>query len=639
MNIFDIINDTLNEDEEVIMTEEDLMNEGLFDVSPIVAMYAFKQKVFKKFSNNGFAKVRDKVEGAVGSALGKKESLKAKLGLKSGKGENATVYSLTTEQRKVLAEMYNKYGKSLYKQIMDFRNNVIAPYQIIKRNVANNQKLTDKEVNGLTKDEFYKYRESGRKKIEKRGTFFSDFKGQQKKVDDTREAIKEARNKLQDFESGKNTKIDPENMEKILDRMNIGTNKLNNWSLDELSRTYEEINKLNKLLSDPSKISGDKVRVGTYKNTNKGNSALYSTIDEVKSKISKLMERGISYVNNSKKKTSDNELKKGSFAEAYAVYVLRKGKLQELKNNSTDSEFKRIYTEVLKNAIKAAEDKNNEEFSNYVGMRKDIDLNEYEKKIWGLLPTTTNKWSGDIADYYQKIKEEDFKGTRYFKKPEKVVAAEKEIDAAVKRFEREIEKIVSPEDLQKLKKYRLINNPITVKELKSPGNLFKSDSELKDTVERKEETITSEEFGDELDKYIATTFDSFKELDEAKNRVRSMRANISKETEAENRDKMNYFLQRRTLKAVSLPGLETKIADKENKVGVEDLQNLANQIISKEYYNSEQVENDRTKFGNLVNEYNKQNQDAPQAEVTRVESLKTSVENKLNSFEKEKANE
>lgn len=52
------------------------------------------------------------------------EKLKSKLGSK-GKEKDETVYKLLPEQRKVLGEMYNKYGKELVAEIQDFRDGVL----------------------------------------------------------------------------------------------------------------------------------------------------------------------------------------------------------------------------------------------------------------------------------------------------------------------------------------------------------------------------------------------------------------------------------------------------------------------------------------------------------------------------------
>ena len=125
-------------------------------------------------------KIKEKVSA-------KTEVEKAKLGITSGDDDNATVYKLTKEQKEYLGKLYNKYGKELIDKIMKFRNEVVAPYQVIKRNVQKSSKLTDAEVFGMSKEEFFRYRESGRRKIERRKNYDKNFEEQHKEL--TRQRI------------------------------------------------------------------------------------------------------------------------------------------------------------------------------------------------------------------------------------------------------------------------------------------------------------------------------------------------------------------------------------------------------------------------------------------------------------------
>ena len=189
-------------------TDDIYLEEGFFEISPIVAALSFKDKA---------------LDTLFGKPLAKIESAKAKLGVKSGKGDNATVYAFTKEQKKVINEIRKKYGEELVKEIKNFRSDVIAPYQIIKRNVANNSRITDKERHGMTKEEYFRYRESGRRKIEKRKGYNSNWSSQYKDSISSREAYEKAKKTYEDFKDGKNVDISATITDKVLEKNIYGT--------------------------------------------------------------------------------------------------------------------------------------------------------------------------------------------------------------------------------------------------------------------------------------------------------------------------------------------------------------------------------------------------------------------------------
>ena len=172
--IFRIINESFKvAEDDIFLTEDELLYESIFfKVSPFIAFSAFKQKTFNSLMNsNAFRKIKKGAESAnplnvAADVEITKEKLKSKVGSK-GKHKDDTVYKLQPEQKKILGEMYNKYGSDLVIEIQSFRDNVLAPYQLIKRTIKKNRMLTSKEINGMSKEEFLSARESGRKKIEK----------------------------------------------------------------------------------------------------------------------------------------------------------------------------------------------------------------------------------------------------------------------------------------------------------------------------------------------------------------------------------------------------------------------------------------------------------------------------------------
>src|SRR5574344_854303 len=625
MNIVDLMAENLKTDD-IYLTDEEVVSEGLFDVSPMVAICAFKEKAFKSIENSGFSKKKRKAGEKISGIKAGVERTKAKLGLTSGSGDNATVYKLTKEQRKVLSEMYAKYGRQLAKQIMDFRNDIIAPYQIIKRNVAKNRQITDKEVNGMTREEYLKYSESARRKIERRATYNNDFESRRQKSIESRDAVRKARQIYDDFASGKNIELSASNIDKVLEQMGLGYSSLNNWSLDELDKTANEIHKLEVVLSDPSN-KGDLVDTKGNKLRNRS----LRTRKEVEAEIELLKEKGYSnkYLETVK---VDSDKKHGSFRKALENYLLRRDVSRKMRVGVNAQDYKRFYEKVLKDAIKDAEESNASSYDSFANSAGSIELNQYEKKIWGL-KSGSDPMSGNIEDWYLKIKDENFRGVQNIKQPQVVLDAEAEKDAIIKRFEREISKTVSQEDLEKMKKYKLIGSPLTVRDLKDPNSLFKTSAEISsEKIERKDATMTEDEFVEKLRGYFETKFASFEDLNAAKNDIRDSRSHITKDIDDKYRASITLFLQRRSLKAMKMPGHEE---DDDDSVSLNDIKDLEAQILGNEYYDDEQVERDRTRFNDMVNKYVESNPDMSSSEANIIDGIKNEVEKKLNSFSKE----
>jgi hypothetical protein len=113
-----------------------------------------------------------------------------------------------------------------------------------------------------------------------------------------------------------------------------------------------------------------------------------------------------------------------------------------------------------------------------IELRKGTEFTDTEKKIWGKRPGIKHS-SEKEEDYYQKVKEEDFLSRPIvIERSESLIKAEQKIENEIKKFENSMKTIMDPEDFNKLKKYRLIGNLISIKELKNSEDLFKSKEEL-----------------------------------------------------------------------------------------------------------------------------------------------------------------
>lgn len=499
MNLLYIIDKNLSSEEEYIL------DEGIFEVTPAIAMFAFKDSVARKLSA-AKEKISHPVANITGHIAVAKEKAKAKTTGRSGNKDDDNVYTLTKEQKKAMAYIYKKYGPQLVNDIEKFRNDVMLSYSIIKRNVARNHSLNNKEIFGMTKEEYYKYRESGRKKIEKKGTYFKDYDDLSSKQREAREALEDTQKKYDDFKDGKIIDLTSTNIEKVLDEAGLGRKELKGWADSELEKTATKINEVMDWLQDPKRANGENIRVqgrsGAYK-------AKYQSREQLENYLNDLREHGIFHANGERAEDNNHH---GSFKAAFANYLLRREKIREIKSNSTNADFKRFYEKVLKDAIDSAKKIYDEKFNNYLSLKGTVELNQYEKKIWGRKITGV-EYSGKIDDWYLKIKPEDFIETKYYQKSDKIIKAEKEFDKALKTLERKLKKVMSPEDVEYCRKLKLFNSFLTVKELRDSKNMF--------NTEKPVASKNKEDLSEMIKSALSKEYNSMKDLETEQSKVKS----------------------------------------------------------------------------------------------------------------------
>lgn len=506
MKLEDIINKNLYEAEidDVVVIEE-----GIFSVSPVVAALAFKDSVVDKLSTK-MEKISHPVSSAVGNISAAAEKIKAKTIGRSGNKDDDTVYALTKEQKKIMAQIYRKYGAEMVNEISKFRQNVMVPYSIIKRSVSKNRMLSNKEVLGMTKEDYFKYRESGRKKIEKKGSYFKDHDDLNKKQIEAREALEDAEEKYNNFKNGKLIDLSAANIEKILDEAGLGRKNLGGWTDVELEKTSTEIEKTLNLLKDENRAEGDAVRVTGRKNSYKAGRLSRAHLELY---LKNLQERGYSYAKGEKTEDSNHH---GSFKDAFALYALRREEIKKIRGSSLNKDYIKFYDKVLGDAIAAAKKIYEEKYNNFISLKGSVELNSFEKKIWGR-KSTGKEYSGNIDDWYLKIKPEDFGETKYFAKSEKIIQAEKEMDRLLKQLERKLKSVMSEEDIALCRKYRLFNNFLTVKELRNPGAMFKGTGEIS---KGQSSSNSSEDFGERLKEALSKDYNSIRDLEIERDKIK-----------------------------------------------------------------------------------------------------------------------
>lgn len=610
MNLLEIVNENLNSEETYVLEEGFLLN-------PIIAAMAFKDSFVEKIGKVAKS-ANKKVTDAVGNVAIAKEKVKAKVKGRSGNKDDDTVYDLTKEQKKVLSYIYRKYGIEFVKEIEKFRDDIMVPYSIIKRNVSKNRVTTNKEVFGMTKEEYYKYRESGRKKIEKKGTYFKDSDDLKKKQADARNALNNARKKYEEFKEGKIIDLTSTNIEKIFDEAGIGRKELNGWPDSELEKTYTSIKHYMELLKDPKRIENGEIRVKGRKGSV---TRATQSVEQIEKTITNLREHGYSNVNNIKMDEKGGH--HGSFKDAFAVYMLRREKEKEMRSSSSVSLYKSFYEKVLKDAINAAQNIYDEKFNNYMSLKGTVELNKYEKKIWGLKPTGVEH-SGDINDWYLKIKPEQFFETEYNKKSEEIIKAEKDMDKELKKLERKLKKAMSDEDIALCRKYRLFNNFLTVKELKNPSAMFKDASDIKKLSASPVKASNDVEFRNMLDSALSKDFNSIKDLEDEQRKIKSAAEGLK--LNSEDKAKIAEFERR----------INPKNGSKATKVDRNKINYIVDKIEKTVYTGKTQAAEDLKELESTINDFIEVN---GKDEIEQFEFAISKAKGKLVSFIQSKGEE
>ena len=171
---------------------------------------------------------------------------------------------------------------------------------------------------------------------------------------------------------------------------------------------------------------------------------------------------------------AENENKKitsKSFEQEYENYLIRERIRKEITDHkNTKSKYVDDYLHFLEDEKKSVEEKKSYTAEKMARERESKTLNAKEKKIYELKPGARHD-TDRLSDYTLKIKEDDFFEPKFYNKSEEFKAAERKIDAEIKRFERALESKMEEKDYQLLKKYRLISNLVTIKNAK-PADLY-----------------------------------------------------------------------------------------------------------------------------------------------------------------------
>lgn len=523
-NITDIFREVMKNaptKSETINEEKKELNGSDFLVSPAVACFCFDSIDFE-FEKD------ETINEDIYSDI--KDELKA---LRRGKTSevSGTIYKLSKEQKRALKYLKKKYGRALVKEIKEYRKNTIAPYQVVKAYNDKSRSLFAKELFGMTKEEYLKYKKSAEAKIlNMRSNKYNDLtkdllylNNREKNLNDlnsfvaTSDISEPALNKVfkkykiysskyseQDMRAFQRAIENVEEIKKeVLDKLSKST--LNKDDIAKLKRAVSEVKTAKSSIHDddtPSTSSLSALR-SLAKKISSANISDKSKIDVVSGKLSldlkgaltertpiknsatsgasreALHARGISLSKDLVKKEVndaiwglDNDSNSSSKITSKSFETeyenfLTREKIRDDVRNKRENKYTDDYNRNVIGFTTSFDSKRKDLVSKMAAERAKKTLTDNEKKIYELKVGKPSD-SDNLSDYNLKIKETDFFEPKYYTKSEKFKEAERKVDAEIKRFERGMEAKMEPKDFQLLKKYRLISNLVTIKNAMFP---------------------------------------------------------------------------------------------------------------------------------------------------------------------------
>lgn len=396
------------------------------------------------------------------------------------------VIKLQKNQKDVLVDIYKKYGKEVVDEIIEFRKEILRPYNLIKRKLKETQTTSAKEKLGLTKREWERAVESGRSKIKKRAKF-------PEKVNEIQEYIKNERKRLEGYEQlkrmvSKKQDLSQQEVRKIENRFESFIRKylpkaeypefVNGSDVkkyyDELkSAGSETLNNLKKAQNIQDKIEKTKDEFEQEKLIDQRREAINSAFKNYRKQIDRLTGK---FTDELQGKYDPNLL------AAREQYLFR-GELRKQLISNYPNIFKDLYQQMLNDLIKEKKGALDNYRNRLEKSRKSIEFDKTEKMVWGKNKSAADL-SGDEDDYYLKIKEEDFEKygeSETQKQPEEVKEARKNINKAIENFKKNMKQKLDDEDYEKLEDNNLFDT-VKLTELVSSKELFKDKEEVRKTL-------------------------------------------------------------------------------------------------------------------------------------------------------------
>ncbi len=625
MDFSDIVLDELESKDDTIIQ----LDESIAFFTPFLAFASMKRSAFDRFNKAGkFFKRLKKIPAKLKAkaALGGEEA-KATLGLTAGKGKGATIYRPTTEQKRVMVEVYRKYGKDIAVDIRRFRNKILSRYQLAKRLIKQSSTVSSKEALGMTHEQYKSALESGRKKIEARGGHFKGVSLNRQKMEQLNDRIDALNHLKNDFERGGVPKYSLAN--KVYRTFDAGDEDLEGFSREELRTAYDNI------------VGSQADLKAEYEKLRKKGNLSSEDFKKASELLRRSREARSGRLTGDLKRQQDRKpdltkesafKREGKFNVALGRYFLSREIWNQLTKGGKLNTYRKTYLSIISKMLDRARARKTGETAGAVRGKKSVEFSSREAKIWKTRPTA-KPFSGNLDDYYQEIQDSDFtdQPTRIPRTPEmrKFI---RDMENDIKRETRKIKAKIDTEDWEKLRKFRLVNNFISVRELENPKTLFKSREELKKEegeAEPEKEYLSKTEFFRRIKEIATIEYDTIHELEnakkEAKELAQKMKNQEDEEAVEDYRDILRQIEKRRSTAPQKLVGRETEGG---GIIDIDNIQKSLEKIMRTDYDSVDAIKQDRMRVGKMIDQYKKTDSEA-EKNLAEIKFLIDKVDRKL----------
>lgn len=389
-----------------------------------------------------------------------------------------TTYKLTKEQKRALKYLKKKYGRSLVKEIKEYRKKTLAPYQVAKTYMEKSKALYPKEVLGMTKEEYLKYKKSAEDKIANmRSNRYEELTRDYENYSKKRENLDNISSYFRDKDFSQPA------LNRLFKKYGFYSTRFTEAEMRDYKKKLEHIESLKRDLIKQAEDSDEAKKIrqaidDAIKETNSYKTTLQKKEDETLKSLKELRlinnKIGNSDISPELKNTlhdiiddaeeENKRITSKSFEQEYENYLTREKIKADIKAHK-DTKYVDDYRHFFEDEKSDLDEKKSYTIGKLAKERDSKVLNDKERKIYELKPGMRQD-SDRLSDYTLKIKEDDFFEPKFYNKSEEFREAERKIDAEIKRFERALESKMEEKDYQLLKKYRLISNLVTIKNAK-----------------------------------------------------------------------------------------------------------------------------------------------------------------------------
>ena len=571
---------------------------------------------------------------------------------------------ITKEQKELLKNIYKTYGNELATAVLKFKKKLVDPLKKVRKKLKSSDKITSKDLTGMSKEQFLSALESGRRKIQARGDkYFDKIDEIQERIDEYKErldVLREARAELSRKLKNEDDhyKIDYNIMNRLYKQFDLSFDdddinifgssnidlygqivkakerehdetdreKRNKYTRQQFSIIYNAIMKKYENITK----SFERYNKGTYPGFEKDTEKQ----DKIRTKTKDLRDlwhgRSINLITDNKKYFYKDK----RFRINLIRYFFSRDILDRIKRASDVTGanfFKSTYLTIIKESEKRIMELREKRLQDLISLKKSVQFTSLEEKIWEKRKTVKS-FSSELEDYVQKVEEDDFldKPIQVGRSKE-IRNSEKIIENESKKFLRKISDIMDKEDLEELKASGLLGKRKT--EIDFGDDFFRSNSEIKKDLETEEEYINPDDFIRRLREIATLEYENVTSLNRAKKEAEELSKKMKEQGDEDevkkHKNLLNQIQYRKSLKPGKIRGEELEAKE---LIDINTIQNELHKMIKKEYKNPNDIRTDRHKLEQMVDRFKKEYGDEADRELKDIEFLFDQYQRKTTEY-------